>query len=65
MEMERMLAPLFIEDARRPPLYGTRSSSVVTFSNTGEVRFWERSFLPGAEPRQVERSFRTLDAPLE
>ena len=65
LEMERMLAPLFIEDARRPPFYGTRSSSVVTFSKTREVRCWERSFLPGTEPRQVERSFQTLDASLE
>ncbi|MDI1476462.1 NRDE family protein [Polyangium sp. y55x31] len=58
LEMERMLAPLFIDDARRPPFYGTRSSSVVTFAKTGEVRFLERSFSPGTEPRLVERGFR-------
>ncbi|MDI1443513.1 NRDE family protein [Polyangium sp. 6x1] len=58
LEMERMLAPLFIDDTRTPPIYGTRSSSVVTFSRTGEVRFFERGFSPGMEPRLVEKSFR-------
>jgi len=57
LALERMLSPIFIEDTRTPALYGTRSSSLVTFSRAGEVRFRERSFFPGMEPRLVETAF--------
>ena len=42
LEWERLLSPLFITSAA----YGTRSSSVILISDTGEVTFEERSFDP-------------------
>jgi uncharacterized protein with NRDE domain len=41
LEWERMLAPMFIIS----PDYGTRSSSVVLFDQSGEITFWERTFV--------------------
>ena len=41
LEWERILAPLFIIS----PDYGTRSSSVVLIDRSGEITFWERSFV--------------------
>ena len=38
IEIERQLSPIFIET----PVYGTRSSTVVRFSEKGEIRFDER-----------------------
>ncbi|MGD1986600.1 MAG: NRDE family protein [Desulfobacterales bacterium] len=41
LEWERILAPLFIIS----PDYGTRSSSVVLIHQSGEITFWERTFV--------------------
>ena len=41
LEWERILAPMFIIS----PDYGTRSSSVVLFDRSGEITFWERTFV--------------------
>ncbi|MBT8364803.1 MAG: NRDE family protein [Deltaproteobacteria bacterium] len=41
LEWERMLAPMFIIS----PDYGTRSSSVILFDQSGEITFWERTFV--------------------
>ncbi|MFC1829231.1 NRDE family protein [Thermodesulfobacteriota bacterium] len=41
---ERILSPLFITS----DIYGTRSSSVILEKRSGEVTFWERTFIPGA-----------------
>ena len=43
-EWERILAPLFIIS----PDYGTRSSSVVLFDQSGQITFWERTFVKTA-----------------
>ena len=56
LEWERLLSPLFITSAA----YGTRSSSVILVSDTGEVTFEERSFDPPGpeEDRGVSRKVR-------
>ena len=41
LEWERILAPMFIIS----PDYGTRSSSVVLIHQSGEMTFWERTFV--------------------
>mgnify|MGYP000075445351 FL=1 len=41
LEWERILAPMFIVS----PDYGTRSSSVVLFDRSGQITFWERTFV--------------------
>lgn len=41
-ELERMLAPLFIESKN----YGTRSTTVLLVERNNYARFWERSFNP-------------------
>ena len=41
LKWERILAPLFIVS----PNYGTRSSSVVLCDQSGEITFWERTFV--------------------
>jgi uncharacterized protein with NRDE domain len=41
LEWERLLAPMFIIS----PDYGTRSSSVVLFDQSGEISLWERTFV--------------------
>jgi uncharacterized protein with NRDE domain len=46
LELERDLSPLFI----RGEVYGTRSTSVLLISRTGEVTFSERSFDAAAAP---------------
>lgn len=51
LEWERTLSPLFIES----PVYGTRSSTVLTLDGTGEVTFAERVFNGGSEPRMTSR----------
>ena len=45
IEMERMLAPLFITS----PAYGTRCSSVLLMEKTGKIVFYERSFQMAGE----------------
>lgn len=50
LEMERMLAPLFVLD----PTYGTRTITVLLMGRDGQVRFWERSFPPGEMDRWNE-----------
>lgn len=42
IERERILSPMFIET----PVYGTRSSAVITVDDTGLVNFTERSIHP-------------------
>ena len=42
---EELMRHLFIQS----PVYGTRSSTVLTISRQGRVYFEERSFSPGAE----------------
>lgn len=44
-ERERLLSPPFI----RTDVYGTRASSVMTIARDGEVRFIERSVVPGRD----------------
>ena len=44
LEWERVLAPMFIIG----PDYGTRSSSVVLFDRSGQITFWERTFVKTA-----------------
>jgi uncharacterized protein with NRDE domain len=44
-ERERLLSPPFI----RSDVYGTRASTVLTMAHDGEVRFVERSVVPGEE----------------
>jgi uncharacterized protein with NRDE domain len=51
---ERILSPCFIES----PLYGTRSSTVLTIDRTGEAVFVERVFDGTAAPRTSRFSFR-------
>ncbi|MGD9149021.1 MAG: NRDE family protein, partial [Desulfobacterales bacterium] len=41
LEWEQILAPMFIIS----PEYGTRSSSVVLIQQSGEITFWERTFV--------------------
>ncbi|MGD8342706.1 MAG: NRDE family protein [Desulfobacterales bacterium] len=41
LEWERILAPMFIVS----PDYGTRSSSVILIHQSGEITFWERTFV--------------------
>ena len=55
LEWERRLsAPFIVSDA-----YGTRSSTVLTITRDGDVRFIERSFDPsGTSTGQVEQRFR-------
>jgi len=55
LEWERRLsAPFIVSDA-----YGTRSSTVLTITRDGEVRFTERSFDPlGLPTGQMEHRFR-------
>ncbi|MBW1636051.1 MAG: NRDE family protein [Deltaproteobacteria bacterium] len=46
LEWERLLGSIFIKS----PLYGTRSSAVITFKDNGQVNFAETTYLkPGAE----------------
>jgi uncharacterized protein with NRDE domain len=44
LEWERMLSPMFIIS----PEYGTRSSSVVLYDQSGQITFWERTFIKTA-----------------
>lgn len=46
LEWERLLSAAFVQS----PDYGTRCSTVLTLSSSGEVDFEERSFGPGARP---------------
>ncbi len=50
LEWERLLSPPFILS----PGYGTRSSTVLTFSRSGEALLTERSFPPGKGPGSFE-----------
>ncbi len=45
LEMERLLSPLHIQ----APGYGTVSSNVILFHESGRVEFFERSHLTGKE----------------
>ncbi|NLM22248.1 MAG: NRDE family protein [Peptococcaceae bacterium] len=47
LEWERTLSPAFIVS----PDYGTRCSTILLIDRCGQVRFWERSYLPG-KPEQ-------------
>ena len=54
LEWERILAPMFIIS----PDYGTRSSSVVSIHQSGEITFWERAFVktdPGIKTGETRR----------
>lgn len=51
LEWERVLSPLFIES----PLYGTRSSTVLTVDRQGAVTFVERVFGGGRDPWMTAR----------
>ncbi|MEW6334494.1 MAG: NRDE family protein [Thermodesulfobacteriota bacterium] len=51
LEWERVLSPLFIES----PLYGTRSSTVLTIDRRGCVTFVERLFNGGNDPWLTSR----------
>ncbi len=51
LEWERILSPLFIES----PIYGTRSSTVLTIDRRGHVTFIERVFNGGADPWVTSR----------
>ncbi|UCF31722.1 MAG: NRDE family protein [bacterium] len=54
VDWERVLSPVFITS----PNYGTRSSTVLTIRDTGEVRFTERSFTSPDDPgTDVEWAF--------
>jgi len=59
LEWERILAPLFIES----PVYGTRSSSLVTIDRSGRLDFYERTYdqpsVPGGSPPTRRISFQT------
>lgn len=46
LEWERILAPLFIKS----PVYGTRSSSLVTIDRSGRLDFYERTHDTQADP---------------
>ncbi|MCG8637461.1 MAG: NRDE family protein [Desulfobacterales bacterium] len=48
LEWERILSPLFIQS----PTYGTRSSTLMRVSRSGEIQVVERTF--GNSPREIE-----------
>lgn len=60
LEWERILAPRFIVS----PAYGTRSATVLLWERTGQVDFFEWTFVPGQDPPRVaeKRHFRFLIA---
>ena len=55
LSWERMLSPVFITS----PHYGTRSSSVIIVSYSGQVTFAERSYVqhPSERPTYTTRQF--------
>ncbi len=55
-ELERSLAPIFV----RLPGYGTRSSSVLTCSYTGDLQFSERSFAEDGTSSERAEAFRIV-----
>lgn len=55
LEWERMLSSIFITS----PIYGTRSSTLITIDYNGDVNFIEQVFNDHLEPQQVNKfSFR-------
>lgn len=59
MDRERLLSPPFI----RTEVYGTRASTVLTMSADGEVRFVERSVVPGHDGWTESRHAFRITAP--
>jgi uncharacterized protein with NRDE domain len=59
LEWERILSPCFIES----PVYGTRSSTVLTIDRAGKATFVERVFDGGAAPRTSQFSFHLTSEP--
>ncbi len=49
LEWERLLSSIFIDS----PGYGTRSTAVITFSESGTVQFYEKTFLRSAQ-REIQ-----------
>lgn len=51
-DWERILSPLFITSS----FYGTRSSSIILMSRTGETTFIERTFIPDSAVSRIEKT---------
>lgn len=52
LEWERVLSSVFVVS----PVYGTRSSALILAERSGRVRFFERTFIPGTDPPEAEKT---------